>query len=82
MVAGFLVARGRSTGAKQETTIAFTPAARETRLASRHELLGPEWLGKWQRSAARLPEWLDQTEHEAFEKAIVGHEQFGFPVGR
>lgn len=76
LVAGFHVARGRSTGPKEETTIALTPAARHTPLGRRHELLGPEWLGKWQRSAARLPEWLEAGEHEAFEKAVLGHEQF------
>jgi queuine tRNA-ribosyltransferase len=76
LVAGFLVARGRSTGAKQETTIAFTPAAKDAPLASRHELLGPEWLAKWQRSAARIPEWLAAEEREAFEQAILDHPQF------
>jgi queuine tRNA-ribosyltransferase len=76
LVAGFLVARGRSAGAKQETTIAFTPAARDSPLASRRELLGPEWLAKWRRSAARLPEWLKAGEHESFENAVLGHEQF------
>lgn len=80
LVAGFLVARGRSTGAKQETTIAFTPAAKGTPLASRHELLGPEWLAKWQRSAARIPEWLAAEEREAFEEAILEHPQFGAPA--
>lgn len=76
LTAGFLVARGRSTGAKQETTIAFTPAAKGRPLASRHELLGPEWLAKWQRSAARIPEWLAAEEREAFEQAILDHPQF------
>jgi queuine tRNA-ribosyltransferase len=80
LVAGFLVARGRSTGAKVETTIAFTPEARNTTLGRRHEVLGPEWLGKWQRSAARIPSWLGAHEREEFEKAILEHEQFRTPV--
>jgi len=80
LVAGFLVARGRSTGAKVETTIAFTREARDTTLGSRHELLGPEWLGKWQRSAARIPTWLAPDDREAFEKAVLDHEQFRQPV--
>jgi queuine tRNA-ribosyltransferase len=76
LVAGFWVARGRGTGAKGETTIALTPAARNTPFGRRHELLGPEWLGKWRRSAARIPSWLGAHEREEFEKAVLEHAQF------
>jgi queuine tRNA-ribosyltransferase len=76
LVAGFHVARGRSTGAKVETTIAYTPEAAGTEFARRHELLGEEWLGKWRRSAARIPAWLEAGEKDDFEAALVGHPQF------
>lgn len=76
LVAGFHVARGRSTGAKTETTIAFTPAAMHGGFADRHDMLGEEWLAKWQRSAARVPSWLREDERESFEQAILGHPQF------
>ncbi len=76
LVAGFLVAKGRSTGDKLETTIAMTPPARRGIFASQHELLGTEWLGKWHRSAARIPAWLPPNAREAFEAAVLGHPQF------
>jgi len=76
LVAGFQVAKGRSTGDKSETTIAFTPQALSGAFAQRHELLGAEWLAKWQRSAARIPDWLAEEEREEFERAIQSHSQF------
>ena len=76
LVAGFYVAKGRSTGDKVETTIAFTPAAAPTPFALRHELLGADWLGKWHRSAARIPSWLPAAEQPAFEQGVLNHPQF------
>jgi len=74
--AGFHVARGRSMGGKEETTIAFTVPALAEGFASRHELLGTEWLAKWQRSAARFPAWLPETDRAAFTRTILDHPQF------
>ena len=74
LVAGFYVAKGRRTGEKLETTIAFTPAALP--LAAAHDLLGAEWLGKWHRSAAKYPSELEEHHRPAFEEAILGHPQF------
>lgn len=76
LVSGFYVAKGRSTGDKVETSIAFTPAAIGTAFVARHDLLGVEWLGKWKRSAARTPSWLPEAEREPFERAILTHPQF------
>jgi queuine tRNA-ribosyltransferase len=75
LASGFLVARGRSAGEKQETTIALTPEARAEG-GARHELLGPEWLLRWSRSAAKFPADLASERHPWFEKLILGHEQF------
>ncbi|HEY5793237.1 MAG TPA: tRNA-guanine transglycosylase, partial [Chthoniobacterales bacterium] len=77
LAAGFWVARGRSTGDKEETTIALTPAARSGLFGQRHELLGADWLKKWHRSGARIPAWVLPDERAAFEQAILGHPQFG-----
>jgi len=59
-----------------ETTIAFTPQALGGTFAQRHELLGPDWLAKWRRSAARIPDWLAENEREDFERTIQSHPQF------
>ncbi len=71
LLAGWHVARGRSTGEKAETTIAMTPAA-----AHRHVPLGVDWLAKWQRSAAQYPPGVIAEEKEHIYKAVLGHPQF------
>jgi len=76
LVAGFHVAKGRSTGDKVETTIAFTPQAMGGTFAQRHELLGADWLAKWQRSTARIPSWLAEAEQENFVRGLLEHPQF------
>jgi queuine tRNA-ribosyltransferase len=74
--AGFLVATGRATDDKPESTIAFTPAALERGQARRHDLLGADWLDRWERSGARYPSDLAEADRGEFEAAILGHEQF------
>lgn len=74
LAAGFWVARGRSTGDKEQTTIALTPAAITGFFGKRHELLDGEWLKKWARSGAKIPNWVDDPA--AFEKQIREHPQF------
>jgi queuine tRNA-ribosyltransferase len=71
--AGFHVARGNSGGAKPETTIAMTAAARR---ASDREFLNRDWLAKWERSTARLPFALSPAEQPEVEQAIRSHPQF------
>ncbi|MEP6810263.1 MAG: tRNA-guanine transglycosylase, partial [Chthoniobacterales bacterium] len=72
LLAGFYIARGRSMGPKDETTIALTPAApRDGR-----EILGADWLARWARSQAKFPAGMSPNEHSAFEQTIRGHPQF------
>jgi queuine tRNA-ribosyltransferase len=78
LAAGFYVARGRRTGEKLETTIAFTPEA--LALSGDFDLLGAEWLRKWHRSTAKFPAGLEPHHHPAFEQTILGHPQFAGAV--
>ncbi|MEY2855165.1 MAG: Queuine tRNA-ribosyltransferase [Pseudomonadota bacterium] len=73
LAAGFFVARGRATGPKLETTIALSPLAASQ--PHGRELLGAEWLGKWQRSDAQVPMGAS-VANEAWREAVVGHSQF------
>ncbi len=76
LAAGFFVAKGRSAGAKEATTIALTPAARAALASGRLELLSGEWIAKWNRSAAKFPAGLPTAEHPGFERLIREHAQF------
>ncbi len=73
LAAGFFVARGRATGPKLETTIALSPLA--IQLPHGHELLGAEWLSKWQRSDAQVPMGVGDADL-AWREAVTGHSQF------
>ena len=75
LAAGFFVAQGRNAGEKLETTIARTPAAERARPEPR-DLLRGDWLSKWNRSSAKFPTDIAPNEQPAFEKIILGHEQF------
>ncbi len=72
LCAGWHVGRGRGSGPKAETTIAFTPQA-ALAVDARQSLLGRDWLARWERSDARRPIG-DLTED--FESAIRNHPQF------
>ena len=76
LAAGFYVARGRSMGAKEETTIALTPVAYAARWTHRDEVLSEDWLVRWNRSGAKFPLGLAAAEHDAFERSIRNHPQF------
>jgi len=76
LAAGFWVARGRASGEKQETTVALTPEAVEVGWAADYELLGKEWLAKWERSSARFPADVLGEAQAAFAEQICGHAQF------
>ena len=76
LAAGWYVARGRGIGGRAETTVALTPEAVADPETGRHELLGADWLARWQRSGARRPAWVRDGEQAAFEAAILGHVQF------
>jgi queuine tRNA-ribosyltransferase len=73
LAAGFYVAKGRATGPKLETTIALSPLA--VTLPHGRELLGIDWLGKWQRSDAQAPMGVDDAD-ETWRDAVINHAQF------
>jgi queuine tRNA-ribosyltransferase len=73
LAAGFYVAKGRGTGPKAETTIGLTPLAAAAPHA--HELLGEEWLAKWQRSDAKAP-FGSSTDEVSWHEAVLEHPQF------
>jgi queuine tRNA-ribosyltransferase len=79
LAAGFYVAKGRATGPKLETTIALSPMA--AALPHGRELLGAEWLGKWQRSGAPEPMGAGVAD-AAWRESVMGHSQFaaGLPA--
>jgi queuine tRNA-ribosyltransferase len=72
LAAGFYVAKGCGIADRAETTIAF---ATET-MDSGRELLGCDWLIKWNRSDAKIPSWVPPDGQSAFEAAIRAHPQF------
>jgi queuine tRNA-ribosyltransferase len=73
LAAGFYVAKGRGTGPKAETTIGLSPSAAAA--AHGHELLGLDWLAKWQRSETQAP--LGDFEHsDAWRGDVLAHPQF------
>jgi queuine tRNA-ribosyltransferase len=73
LAAGFFVAKGRATGPKGETTIGLS--ARAAAAAHGRELLGPDWLAKWERSDAQAP--FGSTEQDdSWREAVLAHPQF------
>jgi len=72
--AGFGVARGRNAGDKEETTIAFTDLENARR--RQRDILGSEWLQKWNRSAAKFPKDLPEEAKPAFEQNLRALPQF------
>ena len=81
LAAGFYVAKGRPAGAKEETTIAFTPAAAGSPFTRSYELLAADWVRRWHRSHAKFPQEIPTEERPAFEKLIQSHEQFRYLGG-
>ncbi|MDQ6654513.1 MAG: tRNA guanosine(34) transglycosylase Tgt [Verrucomicrobiota bacterium] len=75
LASGFFVAKGRSMGAKEETTIALTPAAHES-WRGREGVLASAWLERWNRSGAKFPTEIAAEGRDAFERVIREHAQF------
>lgn len=73
LAAGFFVARGVPTGPKGETTIALTKGALPWR---KSQLLGAEWLERWERSDAREPLSLGSLPEAALLSRVRQHPQF------
>ena len=76
LATGFYVAKGRGTGPKMETTVALTPPAANG--THGFELLGAEWLAKWQRSDAQMPFGSDIGD-ASWRDAVISHPQFKTP---
>ena len=72
LAAGFYVARGRGIADRAETTVAFAAKPPD----ANHELLGSDWLARWNRSEAKFPDCVQPNGLSAFEAAIRGHPQF------
>jgi queuine tRNA-ribosyltransferase len=73
LAAGFYVARGNPTGPKGETTIACTEGALPWRAP---QLLGAEWLERWERSGARWPLTLSGEPEADLLELVSNHPQF------
>ncbi|AOP34065.1 tRNA-guanine(34) transglycosylase [Leptospira tipperaryensis] len=74
LYAGFWVGRGKGTGPKSETTVAYTKRPQNPDEFS--QLLGAEWLGRRERSHARYRiEW-NEEENKIWEESILSHSQF------
>lgn len=69
LLGGFFVGIGDAIGTKQETTVAAT----KRELLKRP--LGPEWLGRWERSSARTPWGISELTPQ-LERELRGHPQF------
>ncbi len=81
LAAGFHVARGSGTGPKSETTIALTGAAIGCeRRKTQRDLLGTDWLTKWQRSTAKFPPDVTEEAQNAFERALKSHPLFAVTI--
>jgi queuine tRNA-ribosyltransferase len=72
--AGFGVARGRNAGDKEETTIAFTNL--EIARRRQRDVLGADWLARWNRSAAKFPKDLPEDLRATFEQSLRALPQF------
>ncbi|TGK13334.1 tRNA guanosine(34) transglycosylase Tgt [Leptospira stimsonii] len=76
LFAGFWVGKGKGSGPKSETTIAFTK--RPENVEESTQLLGSDWLGRRERSHARFREEWDETKNRTWEETILCHPQFLF----
>ncbi|MBM9577178.1 tRNA guanosine(34) transglycosylase Tgt [Leptospira sp. 201903070] len=74
LYAGFWVGKGRGTGPKSETTVAYTKRPESEEEIS--QLLGDEWLRRRERSHARFREGWNEEENQTWEKTILSHPQF------
>lgn len=77
LAAGFGLARGRNAGDKEETTIAFSSL--EAAVRRGRDVLGLDWLARWERSAAQFPPELDPAARKAFAGMIRSRPQFQLP---
>jgi queuine tRNA-ribosyltransferase len=81
LAAGFWLAKGQSIGLKEETTIALTPQAHRLLATRPRQLLGPKWLARWERSAAKFPADVAVDTQPAVAENIRTHAQFRAGAG-
>ena len=74
LVQGFTVCYGASAGPKESTTVVFNDETLALKLG--FAPLGTEWLGRWERSRARIPQGVSPEEVATFEVKIRQHKQF------
>jgi queuine tRNA-ribosyltransferase len=74
LAAGFYVGYGPSTGPKSSTTVAYNDLPLARRMGT--PLLAADWLGRWERSDARLARTLSTSDEADFEARIRRHPQF------
>lgn len=72
--AGFYIGQGIPAGPKSETTVAATTPVELERC--QRPLLGPDWLGRWERSQSKYPTDIDSpSDRSKFEGLIRHHPQ-------
>ncbi len=81
LAAGFHLATGCSTGEKAETSIVMTPEAAASKFAG-ERMLNAQWMQRWERSSAKYPTDLPETEQSAFARRILDHAQFAKSASR
>jgi queuine tRNA-ribosyltransferase len=63
------VAAGVGTGVKKDTTVAVIAKGK---IPTHYAWLDAAWLAKWERSQAKFPESLPESERMEFERAVRG----------
>ena len=73
LAAGFYTGMGAGTGPKENTTAAFT----SPEIVNQDiELLGKEWLERFERSSSKFDNTIPEKEKEKLTKLILNHPQF------
>lgn len=70
LLANFYVGYGPSLGAKRTSTVATVDPIQIA------QILGPEWLTRWQRSSHPLPPDIDDVDFEEISRVLSEHPQF------
>lgn len=76
LAVGFTVGYGPATGPKSTTTVAFNEFSLAQKLGA--QLLGEEWLTRWERSDAKGARTLSRSDELEFAARIRGHRQFRY----
>lgn len=74
LAVGFNVGYGPATGPKSTTTVAYNAPALAVKQGA--NLLGEEWLTRWEKSDVKAARGLSQSDEKEFEEKIRKHLQF------